>query len=216
PIRMDGWKDAPAGTSQLDTVAHCGDSTAGDYCFTVNAACVATAAAALGLSAPEIIDGLESFAGVGRRFDVKGEPRGVLVIDDYGHHPTAIRATVEAVRSRYPGRPLWVAHEPLTYHRAAAMLDELAAALATADHVVIADIWAGRDPDTSITSAAELADKVSARSGRKVAAPGSPEATAEYVAERVEPGDIVLAMGGGRSYVIAERLVALLEGRDAE
>jgi len=181
-----------------------------------NAACVATAAAALGLSAPEIIDGLESFAGVGRRFDVKGEPRGVLVIDDYGHHPTAIRATVDAVRSRYPGRPLWVAHEPLTYHRAAAMLDDLAAALATADHVVIADIWAGRDPDTTITSAAELAAAVSACSGQQVAAPGSPEATADHLAERVQPGDIVLAMGGGRSYVIAERLVALLEAHGAE
>ncbi len=181
-----------------------------------NAACVATTAALLGVSGPEIAGGLGSFDGVGRRFDVMGEHHGVLIIDDYGHHPTAIRATLDAVRGRYPGRPVWVAHEPLTYHRAAAMLDELAEALAIADHVVIADIWAGRDPDTTITSAAELAGEVSARSGRKAAAPGSPEATAEYLAERVEPGDIMLAMGGGRSYVIAERLVALLEGRGAE
>ena len=105
----------------------------------------------------------------------------MLVIDDYGHHPSAIRATIEAVRNRYPGRPLWVAHEPLTFHRAAAMLDELASALAQADHAVIADIWAGRDPDTSITSAAELADAVDGLSGRPVAAPGSPEATADYL-----------------------------------
>ena len=180
-----------------------------------NAACVAAAAAVLGLDAAEIAGGLASFAGVGRRFDVKGEPGGVLIIDGYGHHPTAIRATVDAVRSRYPDRPLWVAHEPLTYHRAAAMLDDLAAALATADHVVITDIWAGRDPDTTITSAAELAAAVSAVSGRGVAAPGSPEATADHLAERVQPGDIVLAMGGGRSYVIAERLAMLLADRGA-
>ena len=114
-----------------------------------NAACVATAAALLGVDRPDIAAGLSSFEGVGRRFEVKGEPAGVLVIDDYGHHPTAIRATIEAARERHPGRPVWVAHEPLTFHRAAAMLDELAAALATADHVVIADIWAGRDPDTT-------------------------------------------------------------------
>lgn len=176
-----------------------------------NAACVAAAAAVLGLRGPEIADGLASFDGVGRRFDVKGEPGGVLVVDDYGHHPTAIHATIEAVRARYPGRPVWVAHEPLTFHRAAAMLDELAVALAEADHAVIADIWAGRDPDTSIASAAGLAERVSAVSGRPVAAPGSPEATAEFLAGEVRSGDIVLAMGGGRSYVIADRLVALLE-----
>jgi UDP-N-acetylmuramate--alanine ligase len=180
-----------------------------------NAACVAAAAAVLGLNGEEIAAGLASFGGVGRRFEIKGEPAGVLIIDDYGHHPTAIRATVEAVRERYPGRRLWVAHEPLTYHRAAAMLDELAAALATADEVVIADIWAGRDPDTSVTSAAELAARVAAVSGRDVAASGSPEATAALLAERVRPRDIVLAMGGGRSYVIADRLLTLLQERGA-
>jgi UDP-N-acetylmuramate--alanine ligase len=162
---------------------------------------------------PDIAAGLSSFEGVGRRFEVKGEPAGVLVIDDYGHHPTAIRATIEAARERHQGRPVWVAHEPLTFHRAAAMLDELAAALATADHVVIADIWAGRDPDTDIASAEALAAAVSRLGGPDVAATGSVEATADHLAARVQPGDIVLAMGGGRSYVIAERLVALLEAR---
>ena len=181
-----------------------------------NAACVAAAAARIGLSADDVAAGLASFEGVSRRLDVKGEPGGVLVIDDYGHHPTSIRATIDTVRARYPGRPLWVAHEPLTFHRAAAMLDELAAALATADHVVIADIWAGRDRDTTITSAAELAAAVARSQGREVAAPGSVEATADYLAARVRRGDIVLAMGGGRSYIIAERLVALLGQADAE
>jgi UDP-N-acetylmuramate--alanine ligase len=181
-----------------------------------NAACVAAALALLGLGGHEIADGLSTFDGVGRRFDIKGEAGGVLVIDDYGHHPTAIRVTIEAARIRYPGRRLWVAHEPLTYHRAAAMIDELAEALALADEVVIADIWAGRDPDTTVTSAAELAARVTARSGRDVAAPGSPEATAEHLHARVHAGDVVLAMGGGRSYVIADRLVALLEADDAE
>ena len=181
-----------------------------------NAACVATAGALLGLSGPELAEGLATFDGVGRRFDIKGEPGGILVIDDYGHHPTAIRATIEAVRDRYPGRRVWVAHEPLTFHRAAAMLDQLAAALAEADEVVVADIWAGRDPDTTIASPADLAARVAALSGREVAAPGSPEATADYLATRVQAGEVVLAMGGGRSYVIAERLVTTLTQRDHE
>jgi UDP-N-acetylmuramate--alanine ligase len=180
-----------------------------------NAACVAAAAALLGVDAPLIASGLASFGGVGRRFEIKGEPAGVLVIDDYGHHPTAIRATLAAARERFPGRPVWIAHEPLTFHRAAAMSDALAAALAEADHVVIADIWAGRDPDTSITSAAALAAAVSRMSGASAAAPGSVEDTADHLAVRVQRGDVVLVMGGGRSYVIADRLVRLLGGRDA-
>jgi UDP-N-acetylmuramate--alanine ligase len=176
---------------------------------------VAAAAALLGVDAPLIASGLGSFGGVGRRFEIKGEPAGVLVIDDYGHHPTAIRATLAAARERYPGRPVWIAHEPLTFHRAAAMSDALAAALAQADHVVIADIWASRDPDTSIASAAALAAAVSRISGGSVAAPGGVEATADHLADRVQRGDVVLVMGGGRSYVMADRLVSLLGGRGA-
>jgi UDP-N-acetylmuramate--alanine ligase len=175
-----------------------------------NAACVAAAAASLRVTTADLGTGLSSFGGVARRFELKGEPGGVLVIDDYGHHPTAIRATLAAVRERFPGRPVWIAHEPLTFHRAAAMLDELASALAQADHVVIADIWAGRDPDTTVTHASAMADSVARLQGADVAAPGSAEATADYLATRVRPGDVVLAMGGGRSYVIADRLVSLL------
>jgi UDP-N-acetylmuramate--alanine ligase len=205
-LRLDGL-GGPGATSQRTTLRLPGRHNA------ANAACVAAAAALLDVPAPRISAGLASFGGVGRRFEVKGEPCGVLVIDDYGHHPTAIRVTIEAARARYPARPLWVAHEPLTFHRAAAMLDDLADSLATADHVVVADIWAGRDPDTSIASAAELARRVAQRSGRPVAAPGSVEATADHLAAQVRPGDVVLVMGGGRSYVIADRLVALLADR---
>jgi UDP-N-acetylmuramate--alanine ligase len=178
-----------------------------------NAAAVMTVAGLLDVPLPDVKAAIASYAGVARRLEVKGEPGGVLVIDDYGHHPSAIRATLAAVRERYPDRPIWLAHEPLTFHRAAAMLDELAAALALADHVVIADIWAGRDPDTTITSAEALAAEVGSLKGEAVAAPGSPEATAAYLADRVRPGDLVLAMGGGRSYVIADRLVRLLDER---
>ena len=65
------------------------------------------------------------------------------MFDDYGHHPTAIRETLAAVRQRAPGRRVWAVYEPLTYHRTAALLDDFAAVLATADAVAIADIWAG-------------------------------------------------------------------------
>jgi UDP-N-acetylmuramate-alanine ligase len=86
--------------------------------------------------------------------------------------------------------------------------------LATADAVVIADIWAGRDPDTTITSAAALAAAVAGRNPAiPVVAPGSVEATARWLAGEVLPGDAVLVMGGGRSYRIGEELLELLADR---
>lgn len=177
-----------------------------------NAMCVLGAALALGVPADEAMRHLATFRGVGRRLEAKGEPRGVLVLDDYGHHPTAIAVTMAAVRERHPGRRLWAVYEPLTYHRTASMLDAFADTLADADRAVIADVWPGRDPDTTITSATALADAIRSRGRALASAPGSVEATAAYLAHEVVPGDVVLVMGGGRSYVIAEQLVEALGG----
>jgi UDP-N-acetylmuramate--alanine ligase len=162
---------------------------------------------AAGATSGAIARSLASYPGVGRRLELKGDAGGVVVLDDYGHHPTAMKATFATVRGQYPGRRLWAVYEPLTYHRTAAMLGEFADVLATADQVAVAEIHAGRDPDTTITSAAALADAV-ARRGTPAWAPGTVEETAAWLAGRVEPGDVVLVMGGGRSYVIADRLAA--------
>ena len=179
-----------------------------------NALAVVGAASVLGLGPSEITSGLVTFTGVGRRLERKGEAAGVLVFDDYGHHPTAIRETLAAVRQRAPGRRVWAAFEPLTFHRTAAMLGAFAEVLADADGVAIADIWASRDPDTTITSPALLADAVAARRpGLPVFASGSVEATADRLSREVQPGDVVLVMGGGRSYRIGELLLERLEAR---
>jgi UDP-N-acetylmuramate--alanine ligase len=179
-----------------------------------NALGVAGAAWTSGLPVATIVDGLASFAGVGRRLERLGETGGVVVFDDYGHHPTAIRMTLDAVRQRAPGRRIWAVYEPLTYHRTAAMLDDFAEVLAGADAVAIADIWAGRDADTTITSAAGLADAVAERRpGIPVAAPGSIEQTAAWLAREVRAGDAVLVMGGGRSTTIGRLLLEALADR---
>jgi UDP-N-acetylmuramate--alanine ligase len=173
-----------------------------------NALGVAGAAIALGVAPDAIVAGLETFEGVGRRLERKGEAGGVVVYDDYGHHPTAIRETIAAVRQREPGRRVWAVYEPLTYHRTAALLEPFAEALASADAVAIADIWAGRDPDTTIASAAALAEAVTRRGlDGPVAAPGDVLATADWLADAVRDGDVVLVMGGGHSYRIGERLL---------
>jgi UDP-N-acetylmuramate--alanine ligase len=179
-----------------------------------NALGVAGAALVLGVTPDALAAGLASFRGVGRRLERKGEAAGVVVYDDYGHHPTAIRETLAALRQLEPGKRVWAVYEPLTYHRTAAMIDAFAEVLATADAVAIADIWASRDPDTTITSSAALAEATARRRpGLVSVAPGSVEDTAAWLDREVRPGDAVLVMGGGRSYRIAELLVEALRRR---
>jgi UDP-N-acetylmuramate--alanine ligase len=210
----------PEGTTLVLDLPHTAESplmvrlpTAGRH-NAANALGVAGAALVLGVEPAAIARGLETFGGVGRRLERKGEVDDVVVYDDYGHHPTAIRATIAAIRQREPGRRLWAVYEPLTYHRTAALLGEFAEALATADAVAIADIWPGRDPDTTIASASGLAAAVAERRADiPVDAPGSVEATADRLAELVRPDDVVLVMGGGHSYRIATGLLRRLEER---
>lgn len=178
-----------------------------------NALAVAGAAWVLGVAPEAIAAGLATFDGVGRRLERVGEAGGVVVYDDYGHHPSAIRETLAAVRQREPGRRVWAVYEPLTFHRTAAMLDAFADVLATADGVAVADIWAGRDPDLTIASATRLADAVRRRRpGIAVEAPGSVEQTADRLVGLVRPGDAVLVMGGGQSYRIGPLLLERLAG----
>ncbi|HEY5628354.1 MAG TPA: cyanophycin synthetase, partial [Candidatus Limnocylindrales bacterium] len=176
-----------------------------------NALGVIGACLAAGHAIGPVLAAVASFPGVGRRLERKGEAAGVVVYDDYGHHPTAIRETLAAVRQREPGRRVWAVYEPLTYHRTAALLEAFADVLATADGVAIADIWAGRDTDTTVTSSSRLAEAVASRNPHIASeATGSVEATATWLAGEVRAGDAVLVMGGGRSYRIAELLLGHL------
>ena len=174
-----------------------------------NAMAVVAAARVLGIDEPIVRESLSEFRGVGRRLELKGEIGGVVVLDDYGHHPTAIARTLEAVRGQYPGRPVWAVYEPLTYHRTALDARRVSpTSLATADHVAIADIWAGRDTDTTITSAQALADAVTARGGaaRRPTRPAASRQTADYLAARVAAGR--RGAGHGRRPLICHRRAA--------
>ncbi len=177
-----------------------------------NALGVALLAASSGGSPDGIRSALSTFSGVGRRMEVRFEQSGITILDDYGHHPTAIDATISTVQLRYPGRPLVLAIEPLTYHRTAALLEPLARSCAAADRVFVADIFAVRDTDLSVTSSAALAAAI-IRHGVPAEAPGAVEATADRIADTIPEGAVVLVMGGGRSTDLATRLAKVLEGR---
>jgi UDP-N-acetylmuramate--alanine ligase len=105
-----------------------------------------------------IANALASFQGTGRRFELRDEIAGVAVIDDYAHHPTAIKVTLDAARQRYPDRQIWAVWQPHTYSRTQALMDEYVTAFDTADHVFITDIYAAREqPVPGVTSAGVVA-----------------------------------------------------------
>ena len=166
---------------------------------------VAALVASAGGSADGIARSLATFGGVGRRMEALYDRGSITVLDDYGHHPTAIDATMETVRQRYPGRTLVLAIEPLTYHRTAALLEGLAQSCSSADRVVVAEIFAVRDLDTTSVSAADLAERIAAI-GTPATAPGTVLETAAALLPSITPGTVVLVMGGGRSTELAAAL----------
>ena len=168
----------------------------------------------LGVPVETLAEGLRSFGGAGRRMELIADTAGVIVYDDYGHHPTEVRATLAAMRQKVGDRRLWAVFEPHMYSRTALFLDEFAHAFTDADEVVIVDIFASRDTDASLraTSAEALADAIERTSAVSTMAGGDVDAATTYVAEHLRPGDAVLVMGAGKSYQIAQGLKTALEG----
>ncbi len=169
----------------------------------------ATAALALarevGAPPAALVDGLRTFPGAGRRMELIADTAGVRVYDDYGHHPTEVRAALAAARQKVGKRRLWAVFEPHMYSRTALFLDEFSAAFTDADEVVIADIFASRDTAEAMRAitAADLADAIERATGTPAIATGDIAATTTYVAEHLREGDAVLVMGAGKSYRIA-------------
>lgn len=166
----------------------------------------------LGASLDALAAGLAAFTGAGRRMELIADTAGVLVFDDYGHHPTEVRAALAAARQKVGERRLWAVFEPHMFSRTALFLDEFAESFTDADEVVIADIFASRDTDLSVASAEGLADAIERVSGIPAMAGGGVDETARYVAEHLRSGDAVLVMGAGKSYRIARELAAALDG----
>jgi UDP-N-acetylmuramate--alanine ligase len=179
----------------------------------LNATAALLLAHRLGVPLGTLATSLRSFAGAGRRMELIADTAGVTVYDDYGHHPTEVRAALAAARQKVGDRRLWAVFEPHMYSRTALFLDEFAHSFTDADEVVIADIFASRDNDTSITSAEALADAIERISAIPAMAGGDVDATAHYVGEHLRSGDAVVVMGAGKSYRIARALAqALAEG----
>jgi UDP-N-acetylmuramate: L-alanyl-gamma-D-glutamyl-meso-diaminopimelate ligase len=181
-----------------------------------NAAAAAIALLHLGYGAGRVADALEGFDGVRRRQEIVGEFGGVLVIDDFAHHPTAVRETIAAVRSRYPGRRIVAAFEPRSNtSRRKVFQEEFAEGLAGADAVVVAGVFgAAKIPPGERLSPEELAAAVSAK-GRIAVAIEDVDRIVSWIREITSPGDLVLVMSNGGFGGIQGKLAqALSQGRN--
>ena len=159
----------------------------------------------LGIPFSQIAQGLAGFEGVGRRMEMKGETGGITVIDDYGHHPTEIRATLAALRERYPQRRLVVVFQPHRFTRTQSLFKEFSESFKDADRVRLMDIYpAGEKPIKGVTS--ELILKPLKKNHKDAEAPPA-SVTPEQFREQLTSGDVVLTLGAGDVWKWGEHLL---------
>jgi UDP-N-acetylmuramate--alanine ligase len=162
----------------------------------------------MGLSPDEIRTTLEAFKGTQRRFELLGETtNGVKIVDDYAHHPNEIEATIKAARNM-PGGDLWVIFQPHTYTRTMALHDDFADALAAADKVVMAEIYAARENNIHQISSASIIDKMKENDPSKAAWFFETfEEITEFVLKFAKPGDLIITMGAGDINTVGEMIL---------
>lgn len=191
---------------------HCSLRIPGEH-NALNALAALIVAEACGVPIAEAVRALGGYKGAGRRFEVRGEARGVRVIDDYAHHPTEIRATLRAVRMRYPLANVWAVWQPHTYSRTLALLDDFARAFDEADHVLVLPVYAARERLEDFAGAAELLNPIAL--ARRLQHPDAHNAASfedaiGMLLAHVRGGDVVITLSAGDGNVVGERLLAVL------
>lgn len=170
-----------------------------------NALAAIAAADLLDVSVDAIKEGLRSFHGTDRRFELKGMLNGVTIIDDYAHHPTEIQASLAAAKN-YPHREIWCVFQPHTYTRTKALFREFVDALCETDHVVLADIYAARETDTLGISSKDIADALKEK-GCDAYYFSSFQDIEDFCTRICQKGDLLITMGAGDVVNIGEDLL---------
>lgn len=158
-----------------------------------------------------IAEGLHSFTGAGRRFQAKGEVNGILVVDDYGHHPTEIRATLAAAKLGSGGRRIVVLFQPHRYTRTHDLMQEFARSFNNADVLFITDIYAASEDPIEGVTAESLTAAIKRFGHKEVSYVGPLDNAAAVLADYVQPGDLVLTLGAGTVNRVSDQLLGLLE-----
>jgi UDP-N-acetylmuramate--alanine ligase len=161
----------------------------------------------LGIPAPQILQSLSQFSGTKRRFEHIGVNGGALIVDDYAHHPTEIRTTLEGARLSFPDRRIRAVFQPHTFSRTEKLLDDFSRAFQSADEVVIAEIFASaREKDLHTISSEALAELIK-QQGINARYIHTLEEIKDYIAQTLAPQDLVLTLGAGDVYKVGQGLV---------
>ena len=168
----------------------------------------------LGIRFEQVAGALRDFQGAERRFERHGEAGGVLVVDDYGHHPTEIAAVLAAARATI-SRRLVVAFQPHRYSRTQQLLDDFGPALREADEIVLADIYAASEEPIPGVTVEALAASIARGSGRPVRLAPTLDAVIAEVLKVARPGDAVITLGAGSIGTVPKRLIHALRQREA-
>jgi len=178
----------------------------------VNASIAAIVARELLIDEKKIKSSLESFKGLSRRFEFKGEEKGVLVFDDYAHHPTAIAKTLQAAREKFPDRKIWVVFQPHLFSRTKILFDDFVLSLSNAgvDQIILVDIFAAREKDEGKISSASLAYAIGDKKAKYIS---DHEEVATYLTKNLSYGDVVITMGAGDIYKLSDRILEKLKGK---
>jgi UDP-N-acetylmuramate--alanine ligase len=180
----------------------------------LNATSALAAALLMGVSDQAALKSISQFRGPGRRMETVGSACGISVIDDYGHHPTEVRATLEALRMLQPGR-LIVVFQPHRYTRTAALMEEFAGAFAAADEVYILDIYAASEQPVAGVTGEALAGRIQYAGHPCARYAGSLDDAPAALLLALREGDLVLTLGAGSITALGPRLLALLGEREA-
>lgn len=164
------------------------------------------AADVLQVSTEDSVAGLANFGGAKRRFELKGHMGDVTIVDDYAHHPTEIKATLAAA-AKTEHNDIWCVFQPHTYTRTKALLPEFAEALHTADHVVLAKIYAAREKDTGMVSSQDIADILKDTYKTDVIYLKTFEEIESYLKKNCKKNDLLITMGAGDVVNIGESLL---------
>ncbi len=170
-----------------------------------NATAAILAAIVSGLEVDTIKKAIKTYTGVGRRFEKKGNYNGALIIDDYAHHPTEVKAALAAAKTLKKNK-LWVVFQPHTYSRTRALLDEFAGAFYAADKVIITDIYAAREKDPGDISSKNLVEKLYQNNVDAMYMPTFEEIS-EFLKENLEEDDLLLTCGAGPVNKVGEALL---------
>ncbi|MBZ0158049.1 MAG: UDP-N-acetylmuramate--L-alanine ligase [Alphaproteobacteria bacterium] len=155
---------------------------------------------------------LSSFSGIHRRFEPKGEAKGIRVFDDYGHHPSEIKATLKAARECFPGSRLIVLFQPHRYTRTMDLMDEFITSFTDADVLFLMDIYAAGEKPIEGVHAEKLARRIREEAGREVHYIPDREEMRESILAQLRSGDIVISLGAGDVYKLGEEIAQKLWG----